>query len=559
MLRLLAGVAAAVAWTVAVTSLTSLMASTGLQAQEEHSYLVGNEQVFLEPSTKYRAFKLEGEARAFRTFATNLPNEIMEEEPSLVEQYNIILLPRANSVPSSSLRGTLEAARDGLESVSGAISDVPVFVTDGVDQVLVNEFIVQFRASAGDQSATVLREVGATIVESPDGIPGRYVVTFSALDELGALAASNELHQRDIVEFSEPNFVLILPGRPTPPPQQQSGTLTSCPPSSSPNDTFYSCQWALSNGGQIGKADADIDAAGAWQLVANASPVQEVIIAVLDEGVDKNHEDLSSRIVSPYDAWDGDDDDQNPNSPDAHGTACAGIAAAVSDNALGIAGVHGEARIMPVRIAIRNSWDGWNTTVTKIADGLRTAVDRGAHVLSNSYRTSRSNLINSAVDYALSRDRVVVFATGNDFTSPVAYPARLSVSRAVIAVGATNQWDELKTHTSLDGEWFWGSNFGDAVSVVAPGVHIYTTDSSGTDGYDDTDYARAFNGTSSATPHVSGIAALMLSVNPDLTPAEVRDILQETAEDLGKPGRDRYYGYGRVNAKRAVAEALSRR
>ena len=305
-------------------------------------------------------------------------------------------------------------------------------------------------------------------------------------------------------------------------------------------------------------ADADIDADGAWQLLADASPVGEVIIAVLDEGVDTEHEDLSSRIVSPYDAWDGDDD-QDPNANDAHGTACAGIAAAVSDNALGIAGVHGTASIMPVRIAIGNPWGGWNTTVAKIADGLRTAVDRGAHVLSNSWRTPPSNLINSAVDYALAMDRVVVFATGNEFSTPVSYPARLAVSRAVIAVGATNEWDELKTHTSLDGEWFWGSNFGDAVSVVAPGVHVYTTDNSGSNGYSNTDYEEAFNGTSSATPHVSGIAALMLSVNPDLTPPEVKDILQETAEDLGKPGFDRYYGYGRVNAKRAVAEALARR
>ena len=541
-------------------AIMGLAPSLVLHGQEDRFYLVGDERVMLEPSTSYRAFKLAGETPDFRALADSLPDAITVEEPFLLEEYNLILLP--DTASSLSLRGSLEAVRDGLEGVFGDISDVPVFSAGGTDHVLINEFIVQFRPSA-DSQRDILQEVGATIVQSPEDIPGRYIVTFPALNELEALAASNALHRRrDIVEFSEPNFVLVLPGRPTPPPQQpqqQSNALTPCPPSRNPNDTFYSCQWALSNGGQIGKADADIDADDAWQLLAGVSPLHDVIIAVLDDGVDTEHEDLSSRIVNPYDAWDGDND-QEPNANDAHGTACAGIAAAVSDNALGIAGVGRTARIMPVRIAIGTPWGGWNTTVAKISDGLRTAVNRGAHVLSNSWggRTP-SNLINSAVAYALERDRVVVFATGNEFRTPVDYPARLAVSQAVIAVGATNEWDELKTHTSLDGEWFWGSNFGDAVSVVAPGVHVYTTDNSGSNGYSNTDYESAFNGTSSATPHVSGIVALMLSVNPDLTPPEVKDILQETAEDLGKPGFDRYYGYGRVNAKRAVAEALARR
>ena len=551
---------------VAVASLSVVVTPIGLEAQQDNRFFfVGDARVLLQPSMSYRAFQLNGQRRNFTTLAANLPDEITEHEPFLIERHNIFLFGLPSPVSSSSLRESLEATRDNLDGVFGAISDVPVFSAGGADQVLINEFVVQFRENIErDQSEFVLTEAGAEIVEDPERIPGRYVVTFSSLDGLGALAASNELHQRDIIEFSEPNFVQILPGRPAPPVQQQSSTLTSCPPSDNPNDTLYSCQWALSNDGDVGTADADIDADGAWQLLADAPPERNITIAVLDDGVDTNQEDLSSRIVSPYDAWEGDND-QDPNALDAHGTACAGIAAAVSNNALGISGVHGEASIMPVRIAIGGPSGTWVTDNATIEDGLRTAVDRGAHVLSNSWGGGApSNQITSGVDYALARGSVVVFATGNyraaslGSASSVSYPASLSISRSVIAVGATNQWDELKTPTSLDGEWWWGSNFGDAVSVVAPGVHIYTTDISGGDGYDNTDYFSKFNGTSSAAPHVAGIAALMLSVNSNLTPSDVKQILQTTAEDLGRPGFDRFYGYGRVNAKRAVAEALLR-
>jgi subtilisin family serine protease len=145
----------------------------------------------------------------------------------------------------------------------------------------------------------------------------------------------------------------------------------------------------------------------------------------------------------------------------------------------------------------------------------------------------------------------VVFAAGND-SGPVIYPANLSLSKVVIAVSATNEWDQFKTETSFDREDWWGSCFGPEINVSAPGVHIYTTDISGSGGYSSGDYIENFNGTSSATPIVAGTAALVLSKNPGWTPTQVRNQIQSSADDLGSSGFDNKFGHGRINACNAL-------
>ena len=147
---------------------------------------------------------------------------------------------------------------------------------------------------------------------------------------------------------------------------------------------------------------------------------------------------------------------------------------------------------------------------------------------------------------------------GTATPSGVIYPARLSPTiRGFLAVGASNEWDQRKSKTSLDGESWWGSNFGPEVDVVAPGVHIYTTDITGAAGYGGGNYIPAFNGTSSATPHVAGVMALILSVDPALRSWEVEDIIKLTADDIAPGGKDQQTGFGRINARRAL-EAASR-
>ena len=322
------------------------------------------------------------------------------------------------------------------------------------------------------------------------------------------------------------------------------------------SDRYDHLQWSLNNNGQsFGIPDADIDAPEAWNVTHGSNTI---IIAIIDEGVDLNHPDLKDKLAAGYDAT-GNGTGGAPSGDDAHGTNCAGIAAAITDNSLGIAGVAWEAKIMPIRIAYGDGAGGWVTQDSWIADGINWAVNHGADVLSNSWAGGgASTIITNAIENAKSNGRngkgaVVVFAAGNN-NSSVEYPAYLS---NVLAVGALSPCDERTSPTSCDGEFWWGSNYGPELDICAPGVLMYSTDIQGSSGYSDGDYYSKFNGTSSATPVVAGVAALILGLNPNLTATEVENILKTTADDLGSSGWDQYTGYGRVNAYKALSAVKS--
>ena len=517
------------------------------QGAESDYYYVDEQKISLSASEHYKAFALKpGISAANRQgFEARLETAGVGdiEKSPILEKYGVILIrPRKDIGPS--------AFMSGMASLSGRAeveSEVPVYSINEANVVLINEFIVQFKPDISESRISeFLSGNNAKVVNKHSKIKNRYILTFEGKTLKEALALSNSIHQSEEVMFSEPNFIQVIPARPEikssgPGP----GSSTPSPATTTPSDPLYPQQWGLNNTGSVGVVDADIDAPEAWDHQTGSN---QVIVAIIDEGVDIAHPDLQSKIVTPYDATDGDNN-QDPKSWDGHGTACAGIAAAMTNNGMGVAGVAWDVQIMPVRIAYSNCadwWCGWITTSAIMEDGLRTAVDRGAHVLSNSWRTSPSNAITSAIDYAISNNRVVVFAAGNG-SGPVVYPANLSSSRTIIAVSATNEWDEFKTKTSLDLEDWWGSSFGPEVNIAAPGVHIYTTDIHGSGGYDSGDYVPNFNGTSSATPFVAGAAALLLSQNPSLDPAQVRDLLQNSADDLGTPGFDNQFGHGRLN------------
>jgi subtilisin family serine protease len=521
------------------------------QDNDKDYYFVDGKKITLEPSKNYGALKIKRETSEFEKTYFKAGIDSAEfgrvESSAVLEKRGIVLVQIKLGVGPASFMRSMQI----LGTQPQVEAENPVYGVSGVDHVLVNEFIVQFKEDVLTGAIeAMLRDMNVTVVQKYDKIKNRYIVSFAGKSPREALQACNTMLDNPSIQFAEPNFIRIYPQRPKIKKEGANPQGNSAPgPQDTPGDPLYSQQWSLNNTGSTGIADADIDAPEAWDIGKGSS---ELILAIIDEGVDISHPDLSAKIITPYDATDGDND-QQPNAWDGHGTSCAGIAAAISDNNLGVSGVDWNVKILPVRIAYSNYSAGpWITSNLIIEDGIRTAVDRNARILSNSWGGgSPSSAINSAIDYAIAADRVLVFAAGND-AEPVGYPANLSLQKTLIAVSATNEWDEFKTRTSSDGEDWWGSNFGSEITIAAPGVHIYTTDISGSDGYASGDYVSNFNGTSSATPIVAGVAALIVAQNRNWSPAQVRQQLQNTADDLGNAGFDTQFGYGRINACNAL-------
>jgi subtilisin family serine protease len=306
-----------------------------------------------------------------------------------------------------------------------------------------------------------------------------------------------------------------------------------------PNDSGFGNQYGLHNtgqtiGGQTGIPDADIDAPEAWDLETGDSGV---VLALIDTGVSYSHPDLDDKLLLPgYNAQDGSD-----NADDSwlisHGTHCAGIAAAESNNSQGVAGVCWAARILPVRVLN----DFGSGTETECANGVIWAADQGADVgsMSLGYPDGISYFEN-AINYAHAAGMVLCAATGNTPGAQIFFPARWDNT---IAVGATDNRDQLASFTTT----------GPQMSVVAAGVSVYSCiDDLFNGGLDSYTY---FDGTSMACPHVAGLACLIRSVDPTLSSDEVRQIIEQTADDKGTPGWDQQYGHGRINALAAVTLA----
>ena len=282
-----------------------------------------------------------------------------------------------------------------------------------------------------------------------------------------------------------------------------------------PNDPLYLRQW----GPWAIKADR------AWDVQKGNDSIK---IAIVDTGINYAHEDLAGNYVA--DGYDWVNRDNDPDDDNGHGTHCAGIAAAVMDNNKGIAGL-AQVQIMAEKVLNENGtgsyWD--------VAQGITHAADQGADVISLSLGGTRACWrLRDACEYAWNKGCVIVAAAGNS-NSGVLYPAAFDT---VIAVGALeNETDRVR----------W-SNYGPELELIAPGVDILSTVPSfeNATGYENK------SGTSMATPHVSGVAALVCSNCPALTNRAVREHLIYSANDLGTPGLDPYYGWGRVNAERAI-------
>ena len=312
-----------------------------------------------------------------------------------------------------------------------------------------------------------------------------------------------------------------------------------------PNDPYYSDQWAHDNygqansasGGSVGTPDCDTDTDLAWDITTGDP---SIIIAILDTGVNE-HSELQGRLVPGYDYVYQDD---NPSDIQGHGTACAGIAAAKGNNNSGIAGGCWDCSVMPVKVL---GDDGYGED-TVIAAAIQETAAAGVQIISMSLGGGGYNsYLDNSVSYAVDAGTVVFAASGNDNNGTISYPAHYD---DCIAVGAMSPCNERKNTGSCDGENYWGSNYGSDLDFVTPGVRINTITSSG-------GYTSTFNGTSSACPHAAGIAGLILSVAPNMTPEQVRTIMQMNADDIGSPGFDNETGYGRVNAYQSVLNLLN--
>lgn len=425
------------------------------------------------------------------------------------------------------------------------------------------------------------------------GTPDQFVVTLPKGGQ-ATLTYANSLAADSRVSWASPNLYVSA---------QKLFT---------PNDPLFSSQWHLNNTGSNSGisgalAGADVKAPAAWDI----STGNGVTIAVVDSGIQLNHPDLAANIFvnSGEIPGNGLDDDGNgyvddvngwsflTNSPnptqsfdDIHGTAVAGIAAGRGDNGLGIAGAAFNARILPVQIM---GGGGYGVSFSGLASAIYYAAGRtanglgtwsAAQVINCSWKTSTpATVLTDAFTWASNSARggkgVATFvASGNDYSSSVSYPANLSGTLSgVMAVGASNDKDVRSGY----------SNYGTQLDFVAPSsdwnrntpdgkesLATTTTDRTGADGYNTAaspngDYTTnrnynapgsvgpGFGGTSSASPLAAGVGALLLSANPNLTAAQVKQILRATADKVGgvtydANGFNSQYGYGRINALAAL-------
>jgi len=259
-------------------------------------------------------------------------------------------------------------------------------------------------------------------------------------------------------------------------------------------------------------------------------------------------DDDSNGYTDDINGWDFINVDAHPNDDDGHGTHVTGTVAQSTNNSLGAAGIAFNTTIMPVKI-LNAAGAG---TYDQVADGIYYAANNGAKVISMSLSgPSPASVLENAVAYAYNNGVTVIAASGNGGTGSCDYPA--AYDNYVIAVGAT-QYDETRAPYS---------NYGSSLDIVAPGGNTGLDQNSDTfaDGvlqntFGDTpvDWAYWFyQGTSMATPHASGVAALLLAKNSSLTPSQIKNTLESTAEDLGTAGRDNTYGWGLVDAQAALA------
>ncbi|WP_407690002.1 S8 family peptidase [Risungbinella massiliensis] len=361
-------------------------------------------------------------------------------------------------------------------------------VDSAASKYVPGELIVKFKDGVMSAQSDSLHKKNKTKVKEKSTKLGVEVVEF---DKKTSVEAMMKKYKHDPnVEYVEPNYYFHA--------------------SWIPNDPYFSTQqWGPQK----------IQAPAAWDITRSSSSVK---IAIVDTGVQSNHPDLSGKVINGYDFVDNDTIAQDGN---GHGTHCAGIAAALTNNGVGISGVAPNAQILAVRVLDNNG----SGTLLDVADGIIFSADSNAQVISLSLGgSSGTQTLKNAVDYAWNNGSVVVAAAGNSGSTSPSYPAYYTNS---IAVASTDSNDVKSYFSNYGSSW---------VDVTAPGSGIYST-------YTGSSY-RSLSGTSMATPHVAGIAALLAAQGKNNQ--QIRAAIENSADKISGTGT--YWKYGRVNAYKAV-------
>lgn len=518
-------------------------AQTSAQAAPNFFYSGGKAHL-LRPSTRWAGAQLTvttSGTRLERAFRSHTALDRSRGAKHYGRRHILLLPVRGGAV------STRQALNAQLRNQAGVRRAIRVFESGRADRPIVetDELLVQFQPSISyKQAARLVRQYGA-VLGAPLGhyAPNGYVahVTDAARTATGV---ANALYGKPQVVFSHPNFIWPMQPRYV------------------PNDPLFPQQWQLHNTGQSGgTAGADIKAEPAWDIT-RGNP--SLIVAVIDTGIDIDHEEFKGKVVPGYDEVEKNSDPRpkdGGSGGENHGTEVAGLAVAAGSNGLGISGVAPNCKLLPIRAIV----DG--VTDQDLADAFGYAADHGAAVINNSWGPTDGtgmeqplpDALRAGIDYAVTRGRggkgcVITWASGNGQES--ADLDGYSSNPNVISVAAS---------TNADRHAFY-SDYGNSVDVCAPSSdsinNVVTSDRTGQVGDSIDNYTNNFGGTSAATPIAAGTAALMLSVNPNLTYTQVRDILVNSADKIDRAdgaydsaGHSKFFGFGRINALRALQAA----
>ncbi|MBE2316877.1 S8 family serine peptidase [Solirubrobacter sp. CPCC 204708] len=382
--------------------------------------------------------------------------------------------------------------RRGISATLGLVALLAVPTTAGAEEVIV-------KYKPGASKSALAERAGLSTVLGTVAANGAQVVAVADAKDAAAI-----LNRSAAVEYAEPNVELKAFGV--------------------PNDARFGELYGLSNAN-----DADMDAPEGWDL-AGYPNLPAITVGIVDTGIDAAHEDLSGKVVAcgrvqllTNRVVEGSCNDDND-----HGTHVAGTIAAKANNSVGVAGVSYNSNLAICK-ALNAVGSG---TTAGVANCITYLAGKGVKIISMSLGGGASSTLQTAVRDASSRGSLIIAAAGNDGDATLNYPAAYP---EVVSVAATDRNDARASFSNANAD----------VEIAAAGVNVLSTKRGG--GY------VAFSGTSMATPHVAGVAALIAAKNPALTATQIRSKLQTSVDDKGAAGRDPQFGFGRVNLVKALS------